>query len=120
MAPFYEEVCRQLNWSVDKSRLATMKSENDKKLKELEEKIKDAEKNLGEIEVRDAYLDKAEFFVSIGDKVYFLLSVVLYRIYSLNLIVFKKECDNFFQLFQKRLYFRRKIIELERDGLVTS
>jgi len=68
MAPFYEEVCGQLNWSVDKSRLSTMKSENENKLKELEEKIQDAEKNLGEIEVRDAYLDKAEFFVSIGDK----------------------------------------------------
>ena len=73
MAPFYEEVCRQLNWSVDQSRLSTMKTENDKKLKELEEKIKDAEANLGEIEVRDAYLDKAEFFVAIGDKVCLVL-----------------------------------------------
>lgn len=70
MAPYYEEVCRQLSWSVDQARLSAMKSENENKLKELEEKIKDAEKNLGEIEVRDAYLDKAEFFVSIGDKVY--------------------------------------------------
>lgn len=68
MAPYYEEVCRQLSWSVDQARLSAMKSENENKLKELEEKIKDAEKNLGEIEVRDAYLDKAEFFVSIGDK----------------------------------------------------
>ena len=69
MASYYEEVCKQLNWQVDQSRLTTMKEENKKKLKELEDKIKDAEENLGEIEIRDAHLDKAEFYVTIGDKV---------------------------------------------------
>jgi len=68
MTSFYEEVCKQLNWQIDQSRLTTMKSENEKKLKELEDKIKDAEENLGEIEIRDAHLDKAEFYVTIGDK----------------------------------------------------
>ena len=58
MASYYEEVCKQLNWQVDQSRLTTMKEENKKKLKELEDKIKDAEENLGEIEIRDAHLDK--------------------------------------------------------------
>jgi len=77
MAPFYQDVCRQLSWSVDEKRLADMKSENETKLKELDEKIKDAEGNLGEIEIRDAYLDRAEFYVLIGDKVSFRLKCLL-------------------------------------------
>lgn len=38
------------------------------KLTELEDKIKDAETNLGEQEVRDALLAKAEYLTEIGDK----------------------------------------------------
>lgn len=38
------------------------------KLKELDDKIKDAEENLGESEVREAFLAKAQYFADIGDK----------------------------------------------------
>ena len=79
MAPFYEDVCRQLSWSVDEKRLAEMKSENETKLKELDEKIKDAEENLGEIEIRDAHLDRAEFYVLIGDKVSFQYRMAFFK-----------------------------------------
>lgn len=34
----------------------------DEEIKKLDEKIKDAEENLGDIEVRDAILAKAEFY----------------------------------------------------------
>lgn len=71
MAPFYQLVCNELKWTVDETKLSDMQNENKKKLEELEEKIKDAEENLGEIEIRDAYLDKAEYYVLIGDKVIF-------------------------------------------------
>ncbi|GFG39468.1 hypothetical protein Cfor_08417 [Coptotermes formosanus] len=68
MAPFYEEVCRDLDWKVDQVLLAKMKSANDEQLKELEETIEDAEKNLGEMEVREANLKKSEYLCRIGDK----------------------------------------------------
>ena len=72
MAPFYEEVCRDLDWKVDHTLLAKMKSANDEHLKELEETIEDAEKNLGEMEVREANLKKSEYLCRIGDKVFFI------------------------------------------------
>lgn len=68
MAPFYQRLCEDLKWSIDNEKLSAMKEHNKKMLEELDEKIKDAEENLGETEVRDAYLDKAEYFVQIGDK----------------------------------------------------
>lgn len=68
MAPFYEYVCTELKWSVDNERLQKMKDTNSKKIEELDSKIKDAEENLGEVEIRDAYLNKAEYYVNIGDK----------------------------------------------------
>ena len=70
MAPLYEHVCNELKWSVDNARLRQMKEENTKQLEELDSKIKDAEENLGELEIRDAYLNKAEYYVNIGDKVW--------------------------------------------------
>jgi hypothetical protein len=71
MAPFYEEVCRDLGWKVDQTLLAKMKNANEEKLKELEETIEDAEKSLGEMEVREANLKKSEYLCRIGDKVFF-------------------------------------------------
>lgn len=45
-----------------------MQAKNAEVLKKLDEAIEDAEKNLGEMEVREAYLRKAEFYSRIGDK----------------------------------------------------
>lgn len=74
MAPFYEEVCRDLGWKVDQALLTKMKEANENKLKELDNAIEDAEKNLGETEVRDAMLSKAEYYSKIGAKVCAALS----------------------------------------------
>ncbi|KOX74011.1 26S proteasome non-ATPase regulatory subunit 6 [Melipona quadrifasciata] len=60
MAPFYEEVCKDLSWSVDETLLAAMKAKNMEQLKKLDDTIEDAEKNLGEMEVREANLKKSE------------------------------------------------------------
>lgn len=68
MAIFYEEICRDLGWKVDTGLLEKMKSANEEKLKQLDEAIEDAEKNLGETEIRDSMLAKAEHFSRIGDK----------------------------------------------------
>lgn len=68
MAPWYEIVCADLGWKVDDALLAEMKATNTKKIEELDAAIEDAEKNLGEMEVREANLKKSEFLCRIGDK----------------------------------------------------
>lgn len=68
MAPFYEEVCKDLNWPVDEALLASMKAKNAEQLQELNRVIEDAEQNLGEMEVREANLKKSEHLCRIGDK----------------------------------------------------
>merc|ERR550539_1400987 len=45
-----------------------MNKENEEELKKLEDKIKDAEENLGESEHREALLAKAEYLTKIGEK----------------------------------------------------
>ena len=69
MAPFYQEICKDLGWNLDQKLLDRMKAENESELKKLDEAVEDAEKNLGETEVRDFMLKKAEYLSRIGDKV---------------------------------------------------
>jgi len=68
MAPFYEELCRDLGWKVDDALVARMKAANEGEIRRLDEAIEDAEKNLGETEVREFLLKKAEYSCRIGDK----------------------------------------------------
>jgi len=68
MAPFYEEVCTDLGWKLDQALLDKMKAANEVKLQEIDRSIEDAEKNLGETEVRDFMLKKAEYLSQIGAK----------------------------------------------------
>lgn len=69
MAPFYDELCKELNWKTDHALLKKMKAANEAELKKLDEAIEDAEKNLGESEIRESMLKKAEYLCQIGDKV---------------------------------------------------
>merc|ERR1712116_84885 len=48
MSPFYEEVCKDLGWTIDLKLLTTMKERNEAQLKELDAAIEDAEQNLGD------------------------------------------------------------------------
>lgn len=68
MAPYYCKCCEDLGWDIDNNLLSTLEARNQKKLSELAAAIVDAEKNLGEMEVRDAYLKRAEYYSRIGDK----------------------------------------------------
>ena len=68
MAPYYEEVAKDLDWMVEANLLTQMKDKNAVKLKELDAAIEDAEQNLGEMEVRESNLKKAEFLCKIGSK----------------------------------------------------
>ena len=64
----YEQCCRDLKWTPDTKLLNTFKSKNKESLAALDVGINDAEENLGESEVREALLKKAEFLAQIGDK----------------------------------------------------
>lgn len=68
MAPWYDLLCEDLEWEKDEALYKQMKAKNAKTIEELNAVIEDAEKNLGEMEVRDAYLKKAEYYSRIGDK----------------------------------------------------
>ncbi|KAL4427712.1 hypothetical protein ABPG75_001801 [Micractinium tetrahymenae] len=67
MAPIYEEVCVEVGHSSNAAALEEMRQHNAQRLAELEDKIADAEKNAGEVEVRDALQAKADHLCSIGD-----------------------------------------------------
>lgn len=68
MAPFYRSVCKELKWKEDSKLWTEMTAENEVEIKALDEKIADAEANLGESEHRDTLLAKAEFLTKIGEK----------------------------------------------------
>lgn len=69
MLPYYEKhLCPAALGPADAQLAADLKKQNEGELEKLEEKIKDAKENLGDIEVRDAMLAKADFFNRIGDK----------------------------------------------------
>lgn len=68
MLPFYNALCEQFKWQPDAALVDSMKAEIEKKVKELSDTITDAEENLGESEVREGYLARADFYCRIGDK----------------------------------------------------
>ncbi len=68
MAPIYESVCQELGCAFDAQKLQQMQDAIAKDLESLESKIKDAQENLGEVEVRDALHAKADFLADIMDR----------------------------------------------------
>ncbi|XP_034442651.1 26S proteasome non-ATPase regulatory subunit 6 [Hippoglossus hippoglossus] len=68
MAPYYESLCKDLKWPLDADLLSKMKNANEEELKRLDDVLEDAETNLGESEIRDAMMAKAEYLIRIGDK----------------------------------------------------
>ena len=77
MAPFYQSLCSEAGRPVDSALLSKLQEANETELTRLEEALKDAQENLGDTEVRDALLAKAEYLTKIGDKVRCLLFRVL-------------------------------------------
>jgi len=69
MLPYYEKhLCPAPLGLVDEALKAELKKRNEEELAKIEEKITDAKENLGDMEVRDGLLAKADFFNRIGDK----------------------------------------------------
>lgn len=68
MSKVYEFFCTSVGWPLDQAALDDMRKENTKKMTELDDKITEVEKNMGDEEVRDAMLAKADYLANIGDK----------------------------------------------------
>jgi 26S proteasome regulatory subunit N7 len=70
MAPYYSYLVEHegTTFKRDVNLEEELRKQNEVKLKELDDKIKDAEENFGENEVREALLAKAEYYHKIGDK----------------------------------------------------
>ncbi|KAL4283011.1 hypothetical protein GQ457_16G031530 [Hibiscus cannabinus] len=68
MTPFYETLVADKVVELDQSVLDSMRAKNEDEIKKLDEKIADAEENLGESEVREAHLAKSLYYIQIGEK----------------------------------------------------
>lgn len=68
MTPYYLFLVEKFDRSLDEKLVEEMKMANQDELQKIEEAIKDAADNMGEMEVRDAYYSKAKFFERIGDR----------------------------------------------------
>lgn len=68
MVSLYETLAANGVVELDQSLLDSMRQSIEDELKKLDEKIADAEENLGESEVREAHLAKSLFYIRIGDK----------------------------------------------------
>jgi len=79
-----------------------MKKENETKLKQLDDTIKDATENLGESEVKDALLAKAVYFTRIGDKEN---AVSQYRVTSEKTVGSGQKLDIVFTLLRIGLFW---------------
>ncbi|KAG5893873.1 hypothetical protein JTB14_005330 [Gonioctena quinquepunctata] len=68
MAPYYEIVCKDLDWAVNKELLEEMKQRNVDAVEKFDEAIEDVLKIASVIEVKESYLNKADYLCKIGDK----------------------------------------------------
>eukprot|EP01156_Anaeramoeba_ignava_P021070 Anaeramoba_ignava/c18097_g1_i1.p1 GENE.c18097_g1_i1~~c18097_g1_i1.p1 ORF type:complete len:341 (-),score=118.44 c18097_g1_i1:189-1211(-) len=68
MVPYYLNLCKTFKWNVDEKFVEKMKKSNEEELKKLENKIQEAKEQEGEIEIREACFQKANFYARIGDK----------------------------------------------------
>ncbi|XP_031493369.1 26S proteasome non-ATPase regulatory subunit 6 homolog [Nymphaea colorata] len=68
MVSVYESTAAELGWEVDQGLVDAMRVKIEEEVKKLDEKIADAEENLGESEVREAHLAKSLFYIKIGDQ----------------------------------------------------
>eukprot|EP00245_Coleochaete_scutata_P006944 TRINITY_DN217_c0_g1_i1.p1 TRINITY_DN217_c0_g1~~TRINITY_DN217_c0_g1_i1.p1 ORF type:complete len:387 (+),score=111.59 TRINITY_DN217_c0_g1_i1:127-1287(+) len=68
LALMYESFCEEFGWSLDQARLEKIKKKTAEEQQKLDERLADAEENLGESEVREALLAKALYLVRVGEK----------------------------------------------------
>ncbi|GJP30039.1 hypothetical protein CLOM_g22057 [Closterium sp. NIES-68] len=68
LATLYVAGSSEYGWEVQQEKVEAMQARIAEEVVKLDDKIKDAEENLGESEVREAMLAKALYFIRVGDK----------------------------------------------------
>lgn len=68
MSHFYRIAAEMWGEPVDEPVVQELEARNDTEMKEIEAKISDAQENLGDVEIREGHLAKADFLARIGDK----------------------------------------------------
>ncbi|KAJ3045574.1 26S proteasome non-ATPase regulatory subunit 6 [Rhizophlyctis rosea] len=68
MTPYYQQITQQFGFPQDNDLVNKMRTANEEELKRLEDKLEDAQKNLGETDISDALIAKAQYLSQIGDK----------------------------------------------------
>jgi len=68
MTPYYKHMCTTFGWMEEEKLVKEMQAKNDAAFKEFDEKEKDARENLGDSEVREALLARADYLSKIGEK----------------------------------------------------
>ncbi|CAI5989418.1 unnamed protein product [Closterium sp. NIES-64] len=68
LASLYVAGSSEYGWEVQQDKVDAMQTRIAEEVVKLDDKIKDAEENLGESEVREAMLAKALYFIRVGDK----------------------------------------------------
>eukprot|EP01132_Coremiostelium_polycephalum_P009106 gene9106-11158_t len=102
MAPLYKKLSDQHKWTEDQSFFEKLKNENEAELKTLDDKIKDAEENFGESEIREAYLAKSDFYCRIGDKE---KAVQFYRLTFEKTVPLGQKLDIIFTLIRMGIFW---------------
>ena len=68
MAPFYTYFVQETGINVDNALLTKMQTKNSEEIKTLDDRLLDAEQNLGETEISEALIAKAHYLAKIGEK----------------------------------------------------
>merc|ERR1711865_60885 len=68
MVHFYRSAVESWGETADEGIVKDLEARNAAELKEIEAKIADAKENLGDVEIREGHLEKADFLARIGDK----------------------------------------------------
>ncbi|KAF7266824.1 hypothetical protein GWI33_019852 [Rhynchophorus ferrugineus] len=112
MAPYYEMVCDELRITTDKSLLKSMQEANRKSIEYLDSEIDYALKNLGTADVKETYLNKANYLSKIGNKTEAIAALDLaYR----NTIALGYKLENIFHCIRLGLFFHD--LELMKQNL---
>ncbi|KAF8408369.1 hypothetical protein HHK36_007518 [Tetracentron sinense] len=114
MAPLYETLAANSVLELDQSVLDPMRAKINDELKNLDEKIADAEENLGESEVREAHLAKSLYYIRISDKVYihfYLSSLTLFSLFLRNSTLVKYMDTLLTNLLQDKALEQLKVTE---------
>ena len=72
MAPFLKQFCLDQNIALDQALYNELNAKNEEAFKKFDDRLEDAEKNLGETDISEALIDRANYLARIGDKVPFI------------------------------------------------